>query len=72
MSPDVEAGAKAIYDTKATTTGVNLEVGAKAYVSSLDIRSTSNSERVECSYLDSAAFVKAKINNAGILALGKQ
>jgi voltage-dependent anion channel protein 2 len=23
-----------------------------------------------CSYLDSAAFVKAKINNAGILALG--
>jgi len=51
VSPDVEAGAKAIYDTKATTTGVNLEVGAKAY-------------------LDSAAFVKAKINNAGILALG--
>jgi voltage-dependent anion channel protein 2 len=51
VSPDVEAGAKAIYDTKATTPGVNLEVGAKAY-------------------LDSAAFVKAKINNAGILALG--
>jgi len=51
VSPDVEAGAKAIYDTKATTTGVNLEVGSKVY-------------------LDSAAFVKAKINNAGILALG--
>jgi len=51
VSPDVEAGAKAIYDTKATTAVVNLEVGAKAY-------------------LDSAAFVKAKINNAGILALG--
>jgi len=50
VSPDVEAGAKAIYDTKATTSGVNLEVGAKAY-------------------LDQAAFVKAKINNAGILAL---
>ena len=32
VSPDVEAGAKAIYDTKATTQGVNLEVGAKAYV----------------------------------------
>jgi voltage-dependent anion channel protein 2 len=30
VSPDVEAGAKAIYDTKATTPGVNLEVGAKA------------------------------------------
>jgi len=51
VSPDVEAGAKAVYDTKATTPGVNLEVGAKAF-------------------LDSAAFVKAKINNAGILALG--
>lgn len=51
VSPDVEAGAKAIYDTKATTPGVNLEVGVKTY-------------------LDEAAFVKAKINNAGILALG--
>ncbi|KAI0736311.1 eukaryotic porin/Tom40 [Fomitopsis betulina] len=51
VSPDVEAGAKAVYDTKATTAGVNLEVGAKAY-------------------LDAAAFVKAKINNSGILALG--
>ena len=30
VSPDVEAGAKAIYDTKATTQGVSLEVGAKA------------------------------------------
>jgi len=51
VSPDVEAGAKAIYDTKSTASGINLEVGAKAY-------------------LDSAAFVKAKINNAGGLALG--
>lgn len=51
VSPDVEAGAKAIYDTKSTTPGVNLEVGVKTY-------------------LDEAAFVKAKINNAGILALG--
>jgi voltage-dependent anion channel protein 2 len=50
VNPDVEAGAKAVYDTKATG-AVSLEVGAKAY-------------------LDSAAFVKAKINNAGILALG--
>ncbi|KIM56821.1 hypothetical protein SCLCIDRAFT_1220097 [Scleroderma citrinum Foug A] len=39
VSPDVEAGAKAVYDTKPT-------------------------------YLDSAAFVKAKINNVGVLALG--
>ena len=30
VSADVEAGAKAIYDTKATTQGVSLEVGAKA------------------------------------------
>ncbi|KAH8082001.1 eukaryotic porin/Tom40 [Cristinia sonorae] len=50
VSADVEAGAKAVYDTKATTQGVSLEVGAKAF-------------------LDSAAFVKAKINNSGILAL---
>jgi len=38
------------------------------------ISSTSNSEHLcgKSSYLDSAAFVKAKINNAGILALGKR
>ncbi|KAJ3487473.1 hypothetical protein NLI96_g3512 [Meripilus lineatus] len=51
VSPDVEAGAKAIYDTKATTQGVSLEVGTKVY-------------------LDAAAFVKAKINNSGVLAIG--
>ncbi|RSH86388.1 porin por1 [Apiotrichum porosum] len=51
VSKDVEAGAKAVYDTKSTTGGVSLEVGAKAY-------------------LDNAAFVKAKINNAGVLVLG--
>jgi voltage-dependent anion channel protein 2 len=51
VSPDVEAGAKAVYDAKATSPGVALEVGTKAY-------------------LDSAAFVKAKINNSGVLALG--
>ncbi|KAI0322016.1 eukaryotic porin/Tom40 [Amylostereum chailletii] len=51
VSRDVEAGAKAVYDTKATTSNVSLEVGTKAY-------------------LDPAAFVKAKINNSGVLALG--
>jgi voltage-dependent anion channel protein 2 len=51
VSADVEAGAKAVYDSKATHGGVALEVGAKAY-------------------LDSAAFIKAKINNAGVVALG--
>jgi len=51
VSRDVEAGAKAIYDTKASTKGVSLEVGTKAY-------------------LDSASFIKARINNAGILSLG--
>lgn len=30
VSPDVEAGAKAVYDSKATQGGVALEVGAKA------------------------------------------
>ena len=29
VSPDVEAGAKAVYDTKATAPGVAIEVGAK-------------------------------------------
>ncbi|WVO19656.1 uncharacterized protein IAS62_000946 [Cryptococcus decagattii] len=51
VSKDVEAGAKAVYDTKSTTGNVSLEVGAKTY-------------------LDNAAFVKAKINNAGVLSLG--
>jgi len=51
VNRDVEAGAKAIYDTKSTHGNVNLEVGAKAY-------------------LDASAFVKAKINNAGVLCLG--
>ncbi|KDR82506.1 hypothetical protein GALMADRAFT_134111 [Galerina marginata CBS 339.88] len=51
VSRDVEAGAKAIYDTKATHGSVALEVGTKTY-------------------LDSSAFVKAKINNSGVIALG--
>lgn len=32
VSPDVEAGAKAVYDTNATSPAVGLEVGTKAYV----------------------------------------
>lgn len=32
VSKDVEAGAKAIYDTKSTLNGVSLEVGAKTYL----------------------------------------
>jgi len=51
VNADVEAGAKAVYDSKATHAGVSLEVGTKVY-------------------LDQAAFVKARINNAGILSLG--
>ncbi|KAF9483413.1 hypothetical protein BDN70DRAFT_827703 [Pholiota conissans] len=51
VSRDVEAGAKAVYDTKATHGGVALEVGTKTY-------------------LDSSAFIKAKINNSGTIALG--
>ncbi|KAH9480351.1 Mitochondrial outer membrane protein porin [Psilocybe cubensis] len=51
VSRDVEAGAKAVYDSKATHGGVALEVGTKAY-------------------LDSSAFIKAKINNSGTIALG--
>ncbi|KAH9933169.1 voltage-dependent ion-selective channel [Epithele typhae] len=50
VNQDVEAGAKAVYDTRAKS-NVSLEVGTKVY-------------------LDSAAYVKAKINNSGILALG--
>jgi voltage-dependent anion channel protein 2 len=51
VNADIEAGAKAVYDSKATTGGVALEVGTKVY-------------------LDPAAFVKAKINNVGVIALG--
>ncbi|KAF9013204.1 eukaryotic porin/Tom40 [Cyathus striatus] len=51
VSKDVEAGAKAVYDSKATHGGVALEVGTKHY-------------------LDNSAFVKAKINNSGVIALG--
>jgi voltage-dependent anion channel protein 2 len=51
VSRDVEAGAKAVYDSKSTHGGVALEVGTKTY-------------------LDSSAFVKAKINNSGVIALG--
>ncbi|EAU86031.2 voltage-dependent ion-selective channel [Coprinopsis cinerea okayama7 len=51
INRDVEAGAKAVYDPKATHGGVALEVGSKVY-------------------LDAAAFVKAKINNSGVIALG--
>ncbi|GAA5985499.1 hypothetical protein JCM5350_004018 [Sporobolomyces pararoseus] len=51
VSKDVEAGAKAIWDSKSTASNVGLEVGTKAY-------------------LDNTAFVKAKINNAGVIALG--
>jgi len=51
INPDVEAGARAVYDLKATQGGVGIEVGAKTY-------------------LDSSSFVKAKINNTGVIALG--
>jgi voltage-dependent anion channel protein 2 len=51
VNADVEAGAKAVYDTKSTQGGVAIEVGTKAY-------------------LDNSAFVKAKINNLGVVALG--
>ena len=72
MGPDVEAGAKAVYDTKATTPAVNLEVGVKTYVTASYPQNTELRRlRVDHSYLDEAAFVKAKINNAGILALGE-
>lgn len=49
VSKDVEAGAKAIYDTKATTSGVALEVGTKAYVP-LSIMSNSHSIDLICCY----------------------
>ncbi|KAH7103339.1 voltage-dependent ion-selective channel [Auriculariales sp. MPI-PUGE-AT-0066] len=48
VNPDVEAGAKATWDTK--NSHVSLEVASKAY-------------------LDQASFVKARINNSGILSL---
>lgn len=61
VSRDVEAGAKAVYDHKATTSNVSLEVGAKAYVSSSFHLPLWCNMATFCSYLDSAAFVKAKV-----------
>ncbi|KAF9405407.1 Mitochondrial porin [Podila epigama] len=59
ITADLEAGAKAVWDSKAAAPAaekshkapVALEVGAKYY-------------------LDRDAFVKAKVNNAGVLGLG--
>lgn len=51
VNRDVEAGAKAVWDSKSTTGAVAMEVGMKTY-------------------LDNAAYVKAKINNTGIVCLG--
>ncbi|KAG0302700.1 Mitochondrial porin [Dissophora globulifera] len=57
INADLEAGGKAVWDSKAAPAGekakapVALEVGAKLY-------------------LDRDAFVKAKVNNAGVLGLG--
>ncbi|CAO1613121.1 unnamed protein product [Parajaminaea phylloscopi] len=51
VNADIEAGARATYDSKSADSKVNLEVGTKTY-------------------LDNAAFVKAKINNLGLLCLG--
>ncbi|EJC97826.1 voltage-dependent ion-selective channel [Fomitiporia mediterranea MF3/22] len=51
VSRDVEAGGRAIYNSKKPADGVSLEVGTKTY-------------------LDQAAFIKAKINNTGVLSLG--
>ena len=38
VSKDVEAGAKAVYDTKSTTGGTSLEVGSKVYLVSISLR----------------------------------
>ncbi|KAI9232321.1 MAG: eukaryotic porin/Tom40 [Podila humilis] len=54
INADLEAGGKAVYDSKAekgAKAPVALEVGAKYY-------------------LDRDAFVKAKVNNAGVVGLG--
>lgn len=70
VSPDVEAGAKAVYDSKNTHGGIALEVGTKALVHDFP----ANFLIVLMDYfryLDSAAFIKAKINNAGVVALGQ-
>jgi voltage-dependent anion channel protein 2 len=50
VKPDLEAGAKAVYDKKSAG-NVAIELGTK-YT------------------LDNTTFVKAKVNNAGILGLG--
>jgi voltage-dependent anion channel protein 2 len=69
VSRDTEAGAKALYDTKATHGGVALEVGTKTYAPYFGSLS-SEVLIIHFSYIDNSAFVKAKINNLGVLALG--
>lgn len=51
VSPEVEVGGKAIWDSKSPQGAVSTEIGTKAY-------------------LDPSAFVKAKINSAGVILLG--
>jgi hypothetical protein len=80
VNKDVEAGAKAVYDTKSTTGGVSLEVGAKTYLvrHALPLSAFCFAwpgcayPRTSCppATQDNAAFVKAKVNNSGIVALG--
>lgn len=67
VNADVEAGAKAVYNSGAASNGMNLEVGAKVYVTSL----LSNNLFLTnlTSFLDQSAFVKAKIASTGILGL---
>ena len=65
---DVEVGGKLLYDTKSTTGGVSLEIGAKTYLVKPCLNPREVTE-LRC-LKDNAAFVKAKINNAGILCLG--
>ena len=55
VSKDVEAGAKAIYDTKSTLNGVSLEVGAKTYLVRTVCPSTGRTN-VECLPLGQCRF----------------
>lgn len=69
VNRDVEAGAKAVYDTKQAKPGMALEFGAKMFVLCF-LYQIFLTQPIHYRYLDNAAYVKAKINNAGVLALG--
>lgn len=70
VSADVEAGAKAIWVSSKDS---HASFSSLTICHYQDSKSTTSNVGIEVgtkAYLDNTAFVKAKVNNAGIIALG--